>query len=349
MDLFIIILIILIWYKSSFSKNQFSLSYLNKDENPLAIRGIFAVLIFLSHSRQYLNIDQSSFYNKIFILQGNILGQLIVSVFLFYSGFGIMESYKKNQNYFQSYPKKRILTTLINFDIAIILYLLLDIIIGKHYQTKDILLSFIGYTSVGNSNWYIFAILYCYIIVYLSQLISKNPKLIALFSTILLIPYLIFTKHFQFSWWYDTIFTFAFGLWFSIFYEQITTFLTKNNLLYYISLLFSFLIFTLTFLLRRYFDNYAITSNFLSIIFVTIITLFSLKVKLSNPILKFLGKHSFNIYILQRIPMILLSKTGLANYNIPFIIVTFSLTILIALAYNKLCSFISKKINHQSK
>ena len=43
------------------------------------------------------------------------MGQLVVVMFLFYSGYGIGESYKKKGvNYVQQMPVHRILTTLLN-------------------------------------------------------------------------------------------------------------------------------------------------------------------------------------------------------------------------------------------
>lgn len=44
------------------------------------------------------------------------------NVFLFYSGYGIMESIKnKGEKYISTVPKKRILNVLVNFDIAVLI------------------------------------------------------------------------------------------------------------------------------------------------------------------------------------------------------------------------------------
>ena len=51
--------------------------------------------------------------------------------------------------YVKKYPKNRILKTLINFDIAVLLYLLLNILIGKEYPISEIILSFTGVTGIG--------------------------------------------------------------------------------------------------------------------------------------------------------------------------------------------------------
>lgn len=317
---------------------------MNPYGSALSIKGIFAVLIFLSHSQQYINVHSSSF-NEIFLFQNSFLGQLIVPIFFFYSGFGIMESFKKKPNYFKTFPYKRIFKTLLNFDIAICLFLVMDLILNRSYSTKEILLSFIGWTSVGNSNWFIFAILIGYIVIYLSQLISKNPKLITIFSTLALIVYcLIITKLQKGSWWCDTILALPFGMFFSIYHDKIKSLVTKNNLIYFSTLVLSGCFFLVFYVLVSVFNIFTLTYNIVSIFFCLTIVLVTYKFKFKNKVLSFLGKHSFDIYILQRIPMIFLSKTFLVNYNICYIVSSFALTIVISIGYSTLCKIINKKL-----
>ena len=103
------------------------------------------------------------------------LGQMLVVMFLFYSGYGVMESIKtKGSKYVDSIPRKRVLTTLLNFDVAVLVYLLLDISLGIRYSACDTELAFTGWTSIGNSNWYIFVIILCYLITYISHRIVKQ-------------------------------------------------------------------------------------------------------------------------------------------------------------------------------
>ena len=66
-------------------------------ENTNAIKGIFVWLIIFHHKTIY-GINKNYIYK---IITGN-LGQKIVSMFLFYSGYGINESIKiKGDNYIQ--------------------------------------------------------------------------------------------------------------------------------------------------------------------------------------------------------------------------------------------------------
>lgn len=54
--------------------------------NTLSIKGFFVFLIFFSHIQGYLSLSDSLLNNIYFSFQ-NHLGQLIVAMFLFYSGF----------------------------------------------------------------------------------------------------------------------------------------------------------------------------------------------------------------------------------------------------------------------
>ena len=65
---------------------------------------------------------------------------------------------------------------MIHFDIAVALFLICDIILGKHYDLKTVLLAFTGWTSIGNSNWYIFAVIILYFIVLLSFTVFKKKQ-----------------------------------------------------------------------------------------------------------------------------------------------------------------------------
>ena len=54
---------------------------------------------------------------------------------------------------------------------------ILNLILGKHFTLSNFLLSLIGWDSIGNSSWYIFAIFSFYIIFIISFSIMKNKSL----------------------------------------------------------------------------------------------------------------------------------------------------------------------------
>lgn len=150
------------------------------------------------------------------------VGQLMVTTFLFYSGYGIMESIKqKGTVYVSNIPKKRILGTLYKFILAVNCFALMA---HYHIPLKRLLLSFIAWTSIGNSNWYIFAILMCYLFVFISfSICGSNYKngCMGVFLLSLLYVFVIFKCWKGQHWWYDTILCYPTGMFVSLYKEKV--------------------------------------------------------------------------------------------------------------------------------
>ena len=95
--------------EDSISVNQ---GYLSKDSTN-AIKGIFILLVFIRHANQYVRqagYEYSSICDRLFLLTDGLLGQLIVVMFLFFSGYGIMCSINRGgQNYIRTILRKRLL------------------------------------------------------------------------------------------------------------------------------------------------------------------------------------------------------------------------------------------------
>ena len=152
-----------------------------------------------------------------------------------------------------------------------------------------------------------------YFSVLISFKIFKKDNLSALLLCLILSFGYIFLvmKFLGYSWWVDTILCFNAGMFFSYFKESILC-LLKNNYHYFLTLMLMVIIFALS-IINNY--NY-FTYEIISLSFVLIIVLISLKVKIGNKVLLWLGKNTFNIYILQRLSYILYQYLGLVNYNI---------------------------------
>lgn len=135
-----------------------------------AIKGIFIITVFFRHLFPYLtNADYTPNNSDIvFSFIDGHFGQLIVTMFLFYSGFGVQSSIsKKGNSYVNSIPSKRIFKTIINFDIAVTLFAIANVILNIPITFKKYICSLVAWDSVGNSNWYIFVILFCYFATYM--------------------------------------------------------------------------------------------------------------------------------------------------------------------------------------
>lgn len=261
------------------------------------IKGVFVVLIFLSHFCQYIDTNTIPYFEPYLFLR-NIFGQLVVAPFLFYSGYGVMEQIKeKGNNYVDSMPKKRIFKTWFHFALAIVIYLLISFYLWSGYSYTTILLSFIGWESLGNSNWYIFAILVMYICTYFSFKLLKDDRAVwaCFIFSLLYIVIMYFAK--GGSWWYDTILCFPTGILVSYDKKRVACFMKKRC---WAIIAFCLMAFA--------FRANIMMHELLSVFFCFGIVLLCSYIKIESSILLFLGKHAFEIYILQRIPMILLQQ-----------------------------------------
>ena len=167
MILFILILLMVIIANAEIAKpNTFNTEYSSISQTNV-IKGIFVILVLLGHGNSYLNV-QGALDMPYKSFQSH-LGQMVVSMFLFYSGFGMIKSImKKRFGYIKTLPIKRFLIVVLNFDIAVILFEIMNICLKIHFDWKTILLAFTGWVGIGNSNWYMFAIFVLYILLFVS-------------------------------------------------------------------------------------------------------------------------------------------------------------------------------------
>lgn len=174
---FLILFISISLYGTHFLSYSYNEIHLKKNTTD-AIKGIFIMVVFLNHISEYYNYvgaNLNTWYDKVLFLIPKGFGQLMVVMFLFYSGYGVMESIKrKGMTYVDMMPKKRVLGTLINFDIAVCVFAITMVLLGKTLALESFLLSLTGWDSMGNSNWYIFAIVVCYALTYIGQKINPS-------------------------------------------------------------------------------------------------------------------------------------------------------------------------------
>lgn len=169
----------LILWRSRICNNGYD-DYMSREQTQM-INGIFIILVFMRHFNQYVQLDSA--IEIPFLYLNKILGQLIVTTFMFYSGYGVMNSIMKGSNYVNRMPKKRIFKTMVLFDIAICMYVVMNVCLNIEMTWKQIILSFVGWEGVGNSTWYIFAILMMYSFTYIGFKISRNDLIKGLLIT----------------------------------------------------------------------------------------------------------------------------------------------------------------------
>lgn len=276
-------------------------------EKSTALKGVFVMLVFFQHFRTYITPEETDFMA---VGVSEFLGQLIVVPFLFYSGFGVMESIRaKGHSYVRRIPVDRALKTLLHFDAAVLLFLALYLFRGNTVTWKSILLSLICLHGFGNSTWYIFAIVTLYLITAVSfTVFRKNKAAAATAVTVLTIAEIYWLMGWQREHWHNTLLCYSMGIWYSLFRDRIEKILMGGDVIY-----------------------------------LTALLLLSMKFSLDNPLLQFLGRHIFGMYILQRLPMIALRHLGIfQNNTVTLMVVCFLITCILTLLFE---GFL-KKMDH---
>ena len=277
-----------------------------------SIKGVFLCMVFLSHICGYADFF-NLYLDRPYQMVRRITGQCIVAMFLFYSGYGIMESIKaKGINYVNKIPRHRFAKVLLQFDAAIALFWLYRYITGAQYGVKKMILNFIGWDGIGNSNWYIFCILWLYIFTYIvfktfygggvfKQYIKSVIGLI-----VLSVLYMAFvSKLGKEIWWYDTILCYAYGMLFSLYREKIEQNVIENGKTWFFYLVTFAIGFLAAYLYKN--ENTVIYETYI-FCFVGLIVVFTMRYAIDSKPLQWVGENLFELYILQRLPMMIFSR-----------------------------------------
>ncbi len=300
-----------------------------------SIKGVFILLIFLTHSLQYIKASGYVFTGIDLITQEMLrfIGQLVVVMFLFYSGYGVaLQVNRKGIQYVNQMPYHRILKTLLNFDVAVCFFVLLALFLSQPLTVNQIFLSFLAWDSVGNSNWYIFVIILCYSLTYLANRISNSSKVVGFVIFFLCILAMLILSFVKGTWWYDTILAYPAGYLYANYRQQVEPILKK----YFFPFFF---ILVCIFLFTHGHGPYlrGLRPNIMAVAFSLIIVMFTMKIKIGNSWLQWFGTNLFPLYIYQRIPMIVLQTTlgdvFLSHYPIIYLITCLIITCLIARYY----------------
>ena len=350
MIIYVLALVLLACVNMKYSgKNRSNIDYIAKDSTQ-PVKGIFIMLVFASHFAPY--VELTGVLSKPYLVLREDLGQLVVVPFLFYSGFGIAESIRvKGYTYIQKMPVRRILNVLFQFDIAILIFWAVQILRGNRVPLLRILQALVGWESIGNSNWYILAILLLYLISYLvcaglsdGKTFTRRKEsgwLITILSVCLI---WVLERH-RPSYYYNTILAYAAGYLYAIYRQKMEDLLFDNDRTY---LLLLGVLCILFYIFRKSWSGNLPAYELAAAIFGLIVVLFTMKFQINSRILSYCGEHLFSLYILQRLPMTLLKNTSLGEnipvYFISCLVISFGLSWIFDQLVPKLWIKIEKKL-----
>ena len=307
-----------------------------------ALKGFFAIIIFFLHLRTCFELSDS-FADRSFNIVCDLVGALSVTLFFFYSGYGIAESVKNKPGYINSFFKNRLLKILVHFDITVVLYMIAGFMTEKSYEPSRYLFALMGLRAIGNSHWFVFDILCLYFFSFIAIRMSGNNRLKAanmtLLMTVLFFVVFYIWKQDSNSCWYDTVFCFPSGMYFSLYRDRIRL----NRKTKPLAFLILIVVFILAYRLAETVDR-GVFFNIASIAFVLIWCMVTSVVTFDNAVLQFLGRHSFSIYLLQRLPMIVFTYLGLNGNMYFFTLVCLVATILISVGYDYCMKKLDRKL-----
>ena len=348
MFIFILILLLIMFSSAQVEgEDSFARDYMSP-EKTAPVKGIFVLLVFFSHVRQLFEL--SGPLDEMYLTMQRHLGQMVVALFLFYSGYGMMEQIKRRgYDYVRSILRKRLPRLLLNFDLAVLLFLCLKLALGQPVRLTTVLWSLVGWKSLGNSNWYIFVTLALYVFMYVSFLPLRWREktdakvfgaVVLTALSVVLVKLLIRAE--QSHWWYDTLLLFPLGVWYSLLHERAEKVIMKNDLTYFSALALTLIAYLYFYRIRgqglRYYYVWAACFTAAGI-------LITMKVSFSSRVLEWFGKRVFSFFILQRLPFILLSRYSLfQTHKYGFVVVSMAVTAALAVAFDKATGALAEKI-----
>lgn len=289
--------------------------YMSRDMTS-TINGYFLTTVFMTHIIQYIPAKMYNGVDWVYLWINRGLGQLIVAMFLFYSGYGVMQSIRHKSGYMRTFIPKRVIPLLFDFEIAVCIYFVVSCMMDRCPTIPYFIKSMFAWESLGNSNWYIFAILYLYLLTYVSFRWMRDEAqwvsvLFVLGGSIL---YIWFMQKHKGGWWYDTILCYVAGMcfsYFSVFFRRLFGKKgERRRFVIYMSILLTS--FVCLYLVRK---KSVWWFELLSICFCLLIVLLTSRFHFFGKIYSYIGKNLFCFYMYQRIPMIVFQEV-LAKTNI---------------------------------
>lgn len=304
-DIFAIILVgIIIFGASRRVYNKDSNRLLDKEQT-LYLKGIAAIVIILHHLANRVN-EGYLIYNC------EHIGFIIVGLFFFLSGYGLMVQ-SSRENYFNHFLEKRFSLILIPYAVAMIPYILLKVIYLHNYKTlTECLSQYLRGRFFFENAWYVWLQLFMYVLFYLLfKNSSKNRRRTLMITFAIFIVYMgLFKYIIQWgSWWYNSCLCFCVGLAYPLYEGKIAEFMNKRWKIVALFFIWQILfVLTRTKLAGNQTPIKLLLDNIVCILFCVFVVALCSRYKIGNRITEFLGTISYEIYLLHGLFIILFKE-----------------------------------------
>lgn len=298
-DILPLILAVLIFYKSAPVKGRgvYNEAYLslNAGQN---YRGAFALAVLLHHLAQKTS-------GGIIMRYMSNAGCYTAAFFFFLSGYGLQKSNLRGENYKKGFLIHRLPKIVIPYAVATAAFWALRFALGKHYSLKNVLDGILTGNPIDAYSWYVIVIIEFYIVFWLLMVVSGKKKLPVIAGEALwYFAFMLYCRKMKLGgWWYTSAHLLVVGSIWASYEEQI---LKLRNKLYWPLLAFSWLGFILTCFfpdalmsIISFRGMGAVLILLAPVFFTVALTLTCMKLKIGNPVTKFIGEISLEFYLAQ--------------------------------------------------
>ena len=244
------------------------------------------------------------------------LGYLLVSVFFFLSGYGLMVQYrKKGSRYLEGFWKKRVLYIVLVYLWVSVAYAVVKALTGTEMSLRIFFASFVNGSPVATNSWYVIVQVLLYAIFWFvfRFVPGSNHAKIAAVTVMEAVLAVLFSLLSYSSIWYLSNFAFAAGMLWAEEKEPIDLWLKKHWLTGEALSLLVFVFFSgLPLIFSRVgidFEWISVVCRFLSSTAFTVFLITAMrKIRPVGKIWKKIGEMSFEIYLMHGMVMLLLRK-----------------------------------------
>ncbi len=329
------------------------------------IQGFAAVAIIIHHLTQ--NIGPSAgplaFMSE--------CGVLFVGIFFFFSGYGLYTSLKTKKDYLKSFLKKRYVTILVPFYMCIFVFVIAACIGGMKFEGWEIPAVLSGWSLLNSHMWYIVEIAILYLVFFALYSLIKNRTVATVLMSAFVLGMMYFSLQlahgddyscpywFMGEWWYNSSLLFIVGIIVSKHADGLRKIARKiywvlvpvlGFLVWFLGKKTFFMLQTVSYWSEEPGGDPAIMDKLkcLSVqlpwilCFVLLLLLIMMKVRFGNPVLKFLGSISLELYLSHN-----LFLTGLQEgsiFRVKSASMYMILTILMAIGFATIISGVDKYI-----
>jgi len=322
-SIYIILPIILFYGSAVSSRGQWNDGFLSLPQSK-ALQGMCVLLIVFHHISQKIYVRQDLPQLITHSLDPFVnAGFLLTAVFFFFNGYGLYKSYTSKPGYLDHFLSKRLTAPLVAYYMTGLIFFALRLALGEKIGKKLIILYMSGLVHCSPYSWYIVILILFYVVFYLVFKRAKDVRSATVIFSVIVLAYMILglfiprnSYFLRGEWWYNSVFMMPLGMFFAGSEDRIISHVKRNYGKYLaVHLVLVFPVFKLSeFVIQRfgYFNDsipygtmckaISLLSHMLCVyMFIALILLTSMKIKIGNRVLAFLGKYTLEIYLIHGI------------------------------------------------